>query len=365
MKKVLKNLFVLVLFIPAFVYAKPANEAFDDDNFYKCVVDSYNSTHGDATKQYSDNLTDVELEAISELNCSNKEIVSTKGLEKLTGLSIINLQENLLTEIDLGKNINVVFLNLSKNKLTKIDLNTNTKLQELYLSENNITNIDLRQNDKINTLDVNTNKLSTIDLTKLVELKVLNLSSNNLTSINLEKNTKITKVELQNNNLLSLDLVVQFGNKDAGLIESLTTNYKNQTRTIKVNKVDGKFVLNLKEIDKNLNSAQKVKFDNTESITFDKESGIFTFSGDLPSNLKYNYIPTTYLPDEDIDDMDVTLTLIDGTTTDNGAAGNENEDKPAENPKTGGIGIGLITLAGVGIYLVYRYNKKNDKISRI
>ena len=74
----------------------PANEAFDDNTFYSCVVDAYNNEFN-ANKAYSDILTDDELEQIHTLNCSggsiadSDRITSIKGIEKLTNITSINL----------------------------------------------------------------------------------------------------------------------------------------------------------------------------------------------------------------------------------------------------------------------------------
>ena len=44
-KKISLILTTILLIIPIFVRAEvPANSAFDDYNFYKCVIDEYNSS---------------------------------------------------------------------------------------------------------------------------------------------------------------------------------------------------------------------------------------------------------------------------------------------------------------------------------
>ena len=54
----------------------PVNTAFDDINFYKCVVDRYN-TEENASKKYNDeqdSLNNDELSRIDYLDCSNQNI---------------------------------------------------------------------------------------------------------------------------------------------------------------------------------------------------------------------------------------------------------------------------------------------------
>ena len=72
----------------------PVNEAFDDINFYKCVVDAYN-LNADTNKEYTDNLTDEELQGITSLKYNtgggDRKISSAKGIEKLKSLTSLDL----------------------------------------------------------------------------------------------------------------------------------------------------------------------------------------------------------------------------------------------------------------------------------
>ena len=66
----------------------PANLDFEDINFYKCVVDAYNSNNN-TNIDYTVSLSDEELATITRLICIDSvddKITSTKGLEKLTSL---------------------------------------------------------------------------------------------------------------------------------------------------------------------------------------------------------------------------------------------------------------------------------------
>ena len=103
---------------------KPANDAFEDNTFYSCVVDAYNNANG-ASKAYTDNLTDEELASITNLTCAWKNIESAKGIEKLTGLTDLDLSGNSVKEIDLSNNTKLKRLDLSYNELTSIDLSNN------------------------------------------------------------------------------------------------------------------------------------------------------------------------------------------------------------------------------------------------
>lgn len=196
----------------------PANEAFDDNTFYSCVVDAYNNEFN-ANKAYSDILTDDELEQIHTLNCSggsiadSDRITSIKGIEKLTNITSINLENHRLTSVDLSKNKTLITLNLQGNQLTGVDLRQNTALIELNLRFNHdLTSLSLNGLVSLEKLDLYSTSLTDIDLTSNVSLKDLNLAGNKLTSIELNNNVLLENLDLgygtfaTSNNITSIDL---------------------------------------------------------------------------------------------------------------------------------------------------------------
>lgn len=77
---------VINSFIASKIYSSPANNAFTDDNFYKCVVDAYNSKNK-TNLPYTTNLSDEQLETITVLDCDmfnksdEEKIKNVDGLE--------------------------------------------------------------------------------------------------------------------------------------------------------------------------------------------------------------------------------------------------------------------------------------------
>lgn len=55
-------------YIATNIYKEPANKYFDDDNFYKCVVDAYNKENNTSIP-YTQNLSDSQLGSIKNVNC--------------------------------------------------------------------------------------------------------------------------------------------------------------------------------------------------------------------------------------------------------------------------------------------------------
>ncbi len=190
---------------------KPVNDAFEDNTFYSCVVDAYNSANG-TSKAYTDNLTDEELASITNLTCqgwnysNDDKITSAKGVENLTGLTTLDLSSNQLASIDLSQNTNLTELNLPNNQLTSIDVSKNTSLTTLDLRSNQLASIDVSNNTSLTDLDLSYNQLTSIDVSKNTALTTLNLDSNQLASIDVSNNTSLEFLYLSNNQLTNIDL---------------------------------------------------------------------------------------------------------------------------------------------------------------
>ena len=166
---------ILVVFIFAFTLynflyhrksrvseSKRTNSIFDDTTFDSCVINSYNSENG-TSKTSIYNLTAEELQKIKTINCESMNIVSTKGIEKLTNLKVIRLKNNQIKSIDLSKNKVLEDLDLSGNQITSINLSKNTALTNLNLSDNQITSVDLSKNTFLENLNLSSNQLANID----------------------------------------------------------------------------------------------------------------------------------------------------------------------------------------------------------
>lgn len=162
-----------------------------DLNLYKCVVDSYN-LYFDTTYDYTHDFTESELSQIEQLSCDghsssstlDKKIKNTTGIEKMTGLTSLDLENNNFKTIDLSKNVNLKEIILASNGITSLDLSKNTELENLIINMNNLTSLDLSKNIKLKTLAVTKNALNKLDLSKnnlLEELYFFESFSTNIT----------------------------------------------------------------------------------------------------------------------------------------------------------------------------------------
>ena len=187
------------------------NSAFNDEVFYKAVVDAYNKENK-TSLPYATNLTDEQLSSIKSVSYSGykksdlEKIKSTTGIEKLTSLVSLELRFNNLSNIDLSKNTSLTKLYLGFNKISSIDLSKNTALTSLKLSNNNLCNINLSKNITLTELSLYEDEISRIDLSKNTALTDLELEGNNISNIDLSKNTNLTNLILSGDNINRIDL---------------------------------------------------------------------------------------------------------------------------------------------------------------
>lgn len=115
--------------------------------------------------------------------------VETLDVTKNKKLTILNISDTRIRNIDLSKN---VYLNQfyvdhmsgsvnTDTKLEKLDVTHNPNLVYLFASGNGLTEIDLSKNPALQDLYINNNRLSSIDLSKNPNLYNVSLRNNNFT----------------------------------------------------------------------------------------------------------------------------------------------------------------------------------------
>jgi len=118
----------------------------------------------ESLKKPTGELTEADLEKVTELELDRKQLTSVKGLEKLTQLESLHLPHNKLTNVKGLENL--------------------TQLKELPLDDNQLTSVK--------------------GLEKLTQLEGLWLPRNQLTDVKgLEKLTRLTELDLMDNPALT------------------------------------------------------------------------------------------------------------------------------------------------------------------
>ena len=108
---------------------------FPDENFRNYLLSQKYGTDGI--------LTEEEVQSITMLSLTKKEIKNLKGIELFPNLTSIFCSKNSLTSIDVSKNTELVTLECKDNQLTSLDLSKNTKLRCLYCERNKLTSLDV------------------------------------------------------------------------------------------------------------------------------------------------------------------------------------------------------------------------------
>ena len=205
------NKFMAINDTSAITYAIPEGyTTFTDPNFYNCVAKEYKDDH--PNEDISNGLADEQLAGMTSLECSgwgkpdNEKISDTAGLEKMIGLTDLDLSRNNLTSLDVSNNTVLTSLDVGSNQLTSLDVSNNTMLTSLDVSSNQLTSLDISNNTALTMLYVGSNQLTSLDLSNNTALTNLFIGMNQLTSLDLSNNTALTKLNVGDNQLTSLDV---------------------------------------------------------------------------------------------------------------------------------------------------------------
>ncbi len=189
-------------------FAAPANTAFKDDAFYKCVVEAYN---GVATNDQDDttstievtaNITDAQLALIEDIVCTNGMEGDTKikditGITKLTNLKTVDLSDNAITAADFSGNTGITSITINKNPLTSLILSAGTTSAAANNGTGAALTVDASKATGLKNLDVEKSVIKApLDLSKNTALEGLEIKGTKLESLDLTKNTKLTEVQV-------------------------------------------------------------------------------------------------------------------------------------------------------------------------
>lgn len=164
MKKIDKIILTLGILIMSYTFnieAKPINENFDDDNFYRCIIDNLNeeNINGINNRDETYNIPDEELTVLPTLTCISYGITSIKGIEKLSGITYLDLENNQLQVVDLSYNNNITYLFVDKNVEVK--------------GYNGLVENEVGQLDETNTLSTNFNITVPVIIIGIISLLVI------------------------------------------------------------------------------------------------------------------------------------------------------------------------------------------------
>lgn len=130
---------------------------------------------------------------LSRLEC-HSNLLTSIDVSKNVALERLVLNGTQLTELDLSSNTALKYLLCGRNSFSTVDLGNNSELEQCYLFNNNLESLDVSKNTKLTVLDCEGNKLSGLDLSSNVALRALCIYDNDFESVDLRNNPKLKEV---------------------------------------------------------------------------------------------------------------------------------------------------------------------------
>src|SRR5690606_2367069 len=121
-------------------------------------------------------------------------------------LEVLNLGDNLISNIDLSANVNLIDLYLYNNKFSSIDVSSLEVLRHLNLRENQLQSIDVSACTTLKNLVVPDNPLTSLDVSSNHQLEELFFSNVPITSLDVSSNPLLKNLWGSNNQLTSIDV---------------------------------------------------------------------------------------------------------------------------------------------------------------
>ena len=118
---------------------KCGNTYVPDDNFERALI-----TLGYDTYPLDDYVPNVKIESVTSLNVSAKSIQDLTGIEGFTALKSLYCVNNILTNLDVSKNLNLETLQFFNNQVTSLDLSKNIALKSLRADNNKLTQLNIK-----------------------------------------------------------------------------------------------------------------------------------------------------------------------------------------------------------------------------
>ena len=167
-------------------YLIPITEAeFPDPVFRDFVTENYD---GDSDGY----LSDAELEAVTSMDVSDRNLNSLKGIEHFISLTELDCSGNMLTSLVL-ETMPLHQLDCSENRLTRLELRNEIPL-------------DLSNLPVLQEVDCRNNRLTSLDLTGCTALFDLLCIENQLTALDISDSISISRLICWGNQISSIDV---------------------------------------------------------------------------------------------------------------------------------------------------------------
>ena len=290
----IKLVFSLYAYFFISAYCVSQNTFIPDDNFEQALIDlGYDSGPLD------DFVPTGNINTITDLNVSSKNISDLTGIEDFIALSVLNCSKNQLINIDTSNNSNLTQLFIDSNHLANINISNNLFLQILWCTINQLINLDVTNNPELISLKCSGNNISNIDISNNTKLNVFICTANEITSIDISKNILLDIFFCDNNLLTNIDtsnnLDLRQFNCGTNLITSLDLSLNTKLTHFwcasnQLTSIDVTNNINLQELSIDENEIAFIDTsNNSELIIFNSVNNILS-ALDLSSNTKLERI---------------------------------------------------------------------------
>ena len=140
-------------------------------------------------------ISDKEASAVKKLDCSGKGIRDLTGIQVFTKLKNLNVQDNILTSLDVSGCPELVELICKNNPLLELNVSGNAKLQHLDSESTYMTLLDLSGNPALDDLCVtNMSSLTSLSLAHNPKMKKLWTLGSGLTTVTIGSCPELVEV---------------------------------------------------------------------------------------------------------------------------------------------------------------------------
>lgn len=178
--------------IPSYTYIP-------DDNFEAALINKGVDTVMDNYVLTS------SIDTLHELFIENLSIEDLTGIEDFIGMEHLQVNDNLISSINVTTLSKLVTLSISNNNLTSLNVSQNAKLENLFCAYNNLPSLNINNNPLLSFLDMRGNQVPNIDVTGNLELKLFYCDQNPITTLDLSQNSILLNIRLNETNVTSVD----------------------------------------------------------------------------------------------------------------------------------------------------------------
>lgn len=196
-----KIIFLIIVFFSQCINAQKIK--FKDENLKSALLELGYDFNKDNEIQIS------EIDTVTELNISKREIKQLDDLKYFKNLKVINAMTNKITNLDVFFNNPVIEeIYIGENLLGKqLTLKNLKNLKGLYAFRNGLETIHLIKTDNIKSLYLQGNLFEKIKFENLIKLNTLQLSENQkLKEIDLANNKELVQLYLTDTSVSKLDI---------------------------------------------------------------------------------------------------------------------------------------------------------------